>query len=343
MKSVICKATGQTEVAEVPMPAIGPGEMLIKVWGCGLCSSDVMKVFSPGVPKPVQLGHEISGEIVEIGAGVEGWTVGQRVGVSHHVPCFTCPYCKHGNHSMCRQFKATNFEPGGFSEYVRLSALHVQHNTIRLPDEVSYLEGTFTEPLACCIRGVKRGNPLLGDSVVVMGVGVMGLMILQLLRLRGVFSVAVDLRDDRLALASELGATHAVNPQKDDLAGLIREISEGRGCDLVYLTVTPPGLFEQTLDYVRDGATILIFGTKVDRPPISAKPWTLFSREITLTTSYSPSSIELQEAVHLMRQGAVKVEPLVTHQLPFQSFDQALQLSKEQTSLKVVLRPALNR
>ncbi len=340
MKSVVCKATGQTEVEEVPVPAIGPGEMLIKVWGCGLCSSDVMKVFSPEVPKPVQLGHEVSGEIAEIGEGVQGWSVGERVGVSHHVPCFTCQYCKHGNHSMCRQFKATNFQPGGFSEYIRLSALHVQHNTIRLPDAVSDLEGTFTEPLACCIRGVKRGNPLIGDTVVVMGVGVMGLMILQLLRLRGAPSVAVDLRDDRLALAAEVGATYTVNPQKDDLAGLVRELSEGRGCDVVYLTVTPPGLFEQTLEYVRDGGTILIFGTKVERPTISAKPWTLFSREITLTTSYSPSSIELQEAIDLIRQGAVKVEPLVSHQLPFESFDQALKLSKEQIGLKIVVRPA---
>lgn len=340
MKSVICTATGQTEVAEVPVPAIGPGEMLIKVWGCGLCSSDVMKVFSPEVPKPVQLGHEVSGEIAEIGEGVQGWAVGERVGVCHHVPCFACQYCKHGNHSMCRQFKASNFEPGGFSEYIRLSAPHVKHNTIRLPDEVSDLEGAFTEPLACCIRGIKRGNPLIGDTVMVVGVGVMGLMLLQLLRLRGAPSVAVDLRDDRLAMAAELGATYTANPRKDDVADLIQEISDGRGCDLAILTVTPPGIFEQTLQYVRDGGTLLIFGTKVERPPISAKPWTLFSREIAVTTSYSPSPIELQEGIDLIRQGAVKVEPLATHQLPFQSFDQALELSREQTSLKIVIRPA---
>lgn len=337
MKTVVCEATGETRLKEVEVPRIGPEEMLIKVWGCGLCATDVMKVFSPSVPKPVQLGHEVVGEIVEVGAKVEGWAVGERVATAHHVPCFTCQYCRHGNYSMCPEFKKSNFEPGGFSEYVRLPAPHVKHNTVRLPEEVSYDQAVFTEPLACCLRAMKRVPTLIGDVVLIVGLGTVGLLCLQVLKRSGVFILASDLQEKRLALASELGADLTLNPRHDDVYAHVMKASEERGCDLVLLTVISPAIFEQVLRYVRDGGTILIFGCKIEDAPFSAGPWEFFRRELTITTSYSPSPLELKEAVLLMEQGGVRLETLITHRLPLAAFDQALKLQKEMAALKIII------
>ena len=337
MKTVVCEATGQTRLKEVDIPAVGPGEMLVKVWGCGLCATDVAKVFSSEVSKPVQLGHEVTGQIVEIGEGVHGWATGERVAVAHHVPCFSCQYCRHGSYSMCRQFKTSNFEPGGFSQYIRLPATHVKHNTVRLPEEVSYSQAVFTEPLACCLRAVKRVPSLIGDVAFVIGLGTMGLLCLQLLHRNGLFTVASDLQTERLALAAELGGDLVLNPRDDDVTARVKEFTEGRGCDLVLLTVTSPAVFEQALRSVRDGGTILLFGAKPEDSALSFLPWDAFARELTITTAYSASPFELKESVWLMQQGTIRLEPLVTHRLPFDTFDQALALQKEMAALKIIV------
>src|SRR5438552_4554740 len=164
-----------------PIPSITNQELLVKVHGCGLCGSDITKIVQQA-PPPVILGHELTGTIVERGQDVSNFSVGQRVIIAHHVPCGVCHYCRHGNYSMCASFKASNIDPCGFAEYIRVPAEHVQHTTLPLPETLSAEEGSFVEPLACCVRAVRRTPLLPGDTVVVMGLGSIGLLMLQAVR-----------------------------------------------------------------------------------------------------------------------------------------------------------------
>src|SRR5439155_4089309 len=163
------------------IPSITEQELLVKVHGCGLCGSDIIKIVQQA-PPPVKLGHELTGTVVERGRDVTNFAVGQRVVVAHHVPCGTCHYCSHGNYSMCATFKASNIDPCGFAEYIRVPTEHVQHTTLPLPGTLSAEEGSFVEPLACCIRAVRRTPLLAGDSVVVIGLGSIGLLMLQAIK-----------------------------------------------------------------------------------------------------------------------------------------------------------------
>ncbi|HLZ80290.1 MAG TPA: alcohol dehydrogenase catalytic domain-containing protein, partial [Ktedonobacteraceae bacterium] len=160
------------------IPTIADNELLVKVHGCGLCGSDILKIVQQISP-PVSLGHELTGTIVEQGQNVTNFTVGQRVVVAHHVPCGDCHYCRHGNHSMCASFKTSNIDPCGFAEYIRVPAQHVQQTTLLLPQTLTDEEGSFVEPLACCVRAVKRTPLLTGDTIVILGLGSIGLLMLQ--------------------------------------------------------------------------------------------------------------------------------------------------------------------
>ncbi len=178
MKAVTYYSYDDIRVENTTVPSITDHELLVKVDGCGLCGSDIMKIVQHASP-PVKLGHELTGTIVEKGREVSNFAMGQRVIVAHHVPCGICHYCKHGNYSMCASFKASNIDPCGFAEYIRVPAEHVQHTTLPLPASLSAEEGSFVEPLACCVRAVRRTPLLPGDSVVVMGLGSIGLLMVQ--------------------------------------------------------------------------------------------------------------------------------------------------------------------
>ncbi|MDQ2717067.1 MAG: alcohol dehydrogenase catalytic domain-containing protein, partial [Chloroflexota bacterium] len=200
------------------VPAIADQELLVRIHGCGLCGSDIVKIVQQA-PPPVVLGHELTGTVVERGRAVSAFALGQRVIVAHHVPCGACHYCRHGNYSMCASFKASNIDPCGFAEYIRVPAPHVQHTTLALPDSLSAEEGSFTEPLACCVRAVRRTPLLAGDSVVVMGLGSVGLLMVQAVKaLADVRVYGIDLLPERLQLARELGADGVLQASGDEEA-----------------------------------------------------------------------------------------------------------------------------
>jgi L-iditol 2-dehydrogenase len=326
-------------IVELPLPEAGPGELQVRVSACGVCGTDLLKLYSPAVAKPIQLGHEVVGVVADIGPNVEGWRVGQRLALAHHVPCHVCHYCRHGNYSMCMAFKASNIRPGGFSEYVLAPAAHVAHTALALPDDMPDARAVFVEPLACCVRAIKRVRLLPGDTALVVGAGAIGLLFLALLRSRPIQLAALDLRTDRLELAQEWGAALALGPADGATPARLRAATGGRGVDLAILTVANVATFAQAIGLVRDGGTILIFGAKPGDPPAAIELWELYRREIAVITSYSPAPADLHESLELLRRPDFTLERLVTHQLPLEQIDDGMRLARAQQALKVLVQP----
>ncbi len=221
MRAILYHQHDDIRLEEIPIPPIGPGELLVRISGCGLCGSDLLKIQQRAAP-PVKLGHELTGVVVERGAGIETFALGQRVVVAHHAPCGECHYCKHGNVSMCAAFKSSNIDPCGFAEYVRVPRTHVEQVTLALPDTLSDEAGSFTEPLACVARAVRRSALQTGDLAVVVGLGTIGLLMAQAFRAAGTNSLGLDMLPERLAFASEYGVPTA-NATEPDLAERVRD------------------------------------------------------------------------------------------------------------------------
>jgi L-iditol 2-dehydrogenase len=233
MKAAVFHGAGRVDAGEWPRPTIGPGELLVKVRGCGLCGSDIAKIVDPATRAPAVFGHEVVGDVADVGVGVASFAAGQRVVVAHHVPCGECHYCRRGSESMCREFKRSHLDPGGFAEYVRVPAANVRAATFRVPEHLSDEEATFVEPLACCLRAVERARVQPGDTAMVVGLGSIGCLFAQLLRRAGASVVGIDQDTARLALARGFDVEVA-GPV--DGPALARRVSGGRGADHVIVT-----------------------------------------------------------------------------------------------------------
>ena len=335
MRAAVYKENRQIHLDTLPVPGIGPGELLVKVTGCGLCATDVSKVDHALVPPSAVLGHEVVGTVAALGDGVEGLSVDERVVVSHHVPCYGCHYCKHGNFSMCRTFKSSNIDPGGFAEYIRVPALNVQYATFPIPPHLDDEEAAFTEPLACCLRGVKRLNPLLYDTVLLFGLGSIGLMLLQILKLYRARVIGLDPLTDRLTLAKTLGADFTLKSDDPEVAKTVRDATEGRGADGAILTAGGPRAFARATDLLRDGGVLMLFASDPKDPTVDLDIHRFFFRELNIVSSYSPSTIELQEALILLGERTVRVKELVTHRIPLADLARGMRLFRDKEALKV--------
>ncbi len=325
---------------EMPVPQIGPGEMLVRIMASGICGSDVMEWYRLD-RAPLILGHEIAGEIVKVGDGVERYQEGERVSAAHHVPCNTCHYCLNGHHTVCDTLRRTNFDPGGFAEYVRLPAINVDRGVFRLPDEVSYEEATFIEPLACVLRGQKRVHMSLGSSVLVIGSGIAGLLHVQVARALGAGRViATDINDYRLAAAKRLGADAAIRAE-EDLPACLREVNDGRLADLVIVCAGAISATTQALQSVERGGTVLLFAPTDPGVTIPLSVNELFWRnDITLTTSYAGSPADYEAALELIRAHHICPGEMITHRLSLTETGLGFQLVADaQDSIKVIIEP----
>jgi L-iditol 2-dehydrogenase len=277
-------------------------------------------------------GHELVGDVVEAGAGVNALAVGDRAVAAHHVPCGACHYCRRGSASMCRVFKASNLDPGGFAEYVRVPADNVRYATFRLPPSLSDEAASFVEPLACCHRAVRRTGAGPGDTSVVVGLGSIGCLLVQLLARAGAAVVGVDRLAERSALARRLGAAAVGTP--DQAAAATQTLSDGRGADHVVVTAGGGAVLPWAAELVRDGGSVHYFaGGPGDALPLPLE--TLYHRELTLTSTYSSSPADLAAAFELLVEGEVSVDGLITHRLPLERLEEGVDLMRRHLALKV--------
>jgi L-iditol 2-dehydrogenase len=325
---------------ELPEPEIGPGELLVKVEASGICGSDVMEWYR--IQKaPTVLGHEVAGTIVQTGAGVERFKEGDRMVVTHHVPCNSCHYCLSGHHTVCDTLRETTFEPGGFSEYLRVPAINVDRGVFVLPDGLSFDEASFAEPLACVYRGQRRANIQPGQTVIVLGSGLAGLLHINLARALGAGRiVATDMVPNRLAAAKNLGADFTFLAT-DDIPARLKEVNDGRLADLVIVCTGAPSALQQGLDSVDRGGTVLFFAPTDPGVKISVPVNDLFFRnDATLTTTYAGAPADLATALEMIGSGRVQVGEMISHRLGLEEAGLGFKLTAEaQSSLKVIIQP----
>ena len=323
---------------EIPVPQIGPGEVLVRVEACGICGSDTMEWYRLD-RAPLVLGHEIGGQVVAAGEGVERYHEGDRVTVAHHVPCNTCHYCLSGHHTVCDTLRRTNIDPGGFAEYIRLPAINVDRGVFLLPDEVSYEAATFIEPLACILRAQRQSGVKPGSSVLVIGSGIAGLLHVQIARNLGAgVVVATDISDYRLEAAQRFGADTTIRAE-EDLPGRLRRVNQGRLADTVIVCTGATSAIAQSLNSVERGGTILFFAPTAPGITIPLSINELFWRnDITLTTSYAGSPADYQTALELIRAGIIPIEQMITHRLGLAETGTGLQLVADaRNSIKVIV------
>jgi len=325
---------------EVPTPKIGPGELLVRIEASGICGSDVMEWYR--IKKaPLVLGHEIAGQVVEVGQGVDRYKKQDRIVASHHVPCNTCQYCLKGHHTVCDTLRQTNFDPGGFAEFVRLPAINVDRGVYPIPPEVSWQEASFTEPLACVIRAQKTAGLAVGDTVAVIGSGIAGLLHIQLACGVGAVRIfAIDITEERLAVAGNMGADVAINA-KEDIVSKIRRKNDGELPDKVLVCTGARSAILQALDLVKRGGTVLFFAPTEPGMTIPLSINELFfGNDVTLTTSYAASPADHVTALELIRAGRVRVGEMISHRLPLSETTEGFRLVADaKDSLKVIIEP----
>jgi L-iditol 2-dehydrogenase len=326
---------------EVPKPKIGQGELLVKIQASGICGSDVMEWYR--IDKaPLVLGHEMAGMVVEVGAGVTKFRVGDRVTATHHVPCQACHLCLSGHETVCDMLLGgTHFDPGGFCEYVRLPAVNVERGTWLIPDNVSYEAATFVEPLACVLRGQRRAGLKPGNSVLVLGSGISGLLHVHLAAMSGAgFVAATDLNEFRLQAAKKFGANESFKAT-DKVAELFRKHNNGRGADVVIVCASAEAAFKQAMTAVARGGVILVFAPTMDGVTLPLSINDLFwRRDVTITTTYAGGPRDCQAALELISRGRLRVEEMITHRFGLADTVEGSKLvAGGGESIKVIIEP----
>ncbi len=324
---------------ETPKPEAGPGELLVKVMASGICGSDVMEWYRIK-RAPLVLGHEIAGDIEAVGEGIEGYNVGDRVFVSHHVPCMKCRYCMSGHHSTCDTLRSTNYFPGGFSEYVRVPEVNLKHGLFVLPEELTYEDGVFIEPLACVVRGFKLMRFFPGRTVLVLGSGIAGLMNIKLAKAMDAGRViATDVSPYRLDAAKRFGADTVIEAS-EDVPALVIEANEGRKADFVIVSTGAEKAMLQAFDCVDRGGTILMFAPPEPGTEVCIPLGDLWKDEVTITTTYAGSPEDIADTIELLRSGRIKVRDMITHRFGLADTGKGFELvAKAQDSIKVVIEP----
>jgi L-iditol 2-dehydrogenase len=339
MKVLMYYSNSDVRVEDMPVPRIGAGELLVKVFASGICGSDVMEWYR--IKKaPRVLGHEIAGEIVEVGDGIKKYKKGDRVFVSHHVPCNTCYYCLNGYHTACETLHNTNYDPGGFAEYVRIPGINVESGVYILPEVMSYDEGTFIEPLACVVRGQRLARIQPGKTVLVIGSGISGLIHINLARALGAGRIiATDITEYRLNAAERFGADAVINA-KDNVRKRLLELNENRLADTVIVCAGALSASTGALTYVDRGGTVLYFAVPEPEVMVPVPMNDLWRNEITLMTSYGAGPLDLDIAMQLLSSRRVNLNDMITHRLSFREGGTGFQLVAEANeSIKVIFEP----
>ena len=339
MRAAVYYNNQDIRIEERPIPEIGPQELLVRVVASGICGSDVLEWYRLK-KAPLVLGHEIAGKIEMIGQEVQGFNVGDRVFVSHHVPCNTCRYCRAGQHTVCQTLHSTNFDPGGFAEFLRVPPINVDRGTFILPDSVTFEEGSFVEPLACVLRGQRIAGVRPDQTVAVLGSGISGILHIALARAAGVKRIiATDIYEYRLEKAEVFGATDIFHA-RDDISEQIRQVNDGRGADVVIVCAGALSAMEQALDCVDRGGTILFFAAPTPEEVLKVPVNQFWRNGVTLVPTYAGAPADCAAALDLIARKTVPVADMITHRLPLEKIQEGFRLvQRSRESLKVIIEP----
>lgn len=337
MRAAIVHDFNDIRIEERPVPAIGSGDLLVRVGACGVCSGDVMDWYIRA-KAPLVLGHEPAGTVVAVGAAVTGFAPGDRVFMHHHAPCFICERCRRGLFVLCPAWKKSALDPGGMAEYVRVPAANLA-DTLILPPAVSLEDGTLVEPTACAVKGVRKSGVQPGETVLVTGLGTMGMLNLRVALAFGAARViAADLVPWRLQKALDLGAEAVIDVGHEDLAARTRELTGGEGAQRV---IVGPGTSPAMLDGIRacaPGGTVLFFTPAPPGNLLEVEQHYLYFNEITLACSYSCGPYDTREALALIERGMIRTADLVTHRFPLGQAADAFRLTvRGGSSLKALV------
>ncbi len=339
MRAAVYYNNSDIRIEEMPVPDIGPGELLVRIESSGICGSDVMEWYR--IRKaPLVLGHEIAGTVERVGADVADFSPGDRVSVAHHVPCEECRYCLEGKYSLCDTLRTTNFDPGGFAEFVRVPEINVEKGTFLIPDGLSFDAAAFIEPLACVVRGMNTAGFREGDDVLILGSGISGLLFIKLLRAKGAGRiVATDIDPARLDAAKRMGADEALDAAEATPDGL-KELNDGRLFDLAVTCAGVEPVVLQALRSVDRGGTILLFAPLAPGVEITMPFFDLWRDQITIVSTYAGPPADSREAMALLASGEINVEDMITHRLPLERTAEGFGLVAEGSeSIKVIIRP----
>lgn len=348
MKAAVYYSNSDIRIEDVEEVPVGPKEIKVRIMACGVCGSDVMewyRIRRAGRPGGIgAFGHECTGIITELGSAVDPkWNVGDRVVVTHHVPCNTCNACIRGHTTACETLQKTKFKHafGAFAEYVVLPEINVDRGMLRLPESVSFDEGTFVEPLGCVVRGQQCAPTSDGRSVLIIGAGITGLLHIQVARHNGAGFIAVsNPSPERLEAARKFGADATISA-KEDVAAKFRELNGGIGADTVIMTAPVPVCVKQALEAVGPGGTILFFAPTNPEIQSELNLWNLWQKEITITHSYAADYHNLTTALKLIANNRVDVTGMITHVFPLQETVEGFLLTAKHRdgSLKVIIHP----
>jgi L-iditol 2-dehydrogenase len=351
MRAAVYRGESVVSVDEIATPAIGDGEILIRVEACGVCHTDLKKIEYNLLAPPRIYGHETAGIVARAGSNVTRFQPGDRVIVFHHIPCGKCFYCHRKLYAQCPVYKkvgvTAGFEPagGGFSQYVRVMDWIVERGVEIIPDGVSFEAAAFVEPVNTCLKAVEQCDPQPDDVVLVQGQGPIGLLFTMLLKLRGCTIVATDTISRRLELARQCGATHAIDPRTENVSAKLKELTEGRGADMVFVATNVRGVVEEAVSSSRPGAKIMLFAQTSDKERIELSGASICVGERSLLGSYS-ASVDLQrQSAGLVFSGKLPVHLLISHRVPLDKIEFAFRLATHpgefpgENPLKIIVRP----
>jgi len=346
MQAAVYRGVNDVRLETVPVPTIGPGEMLVRVHSCGVCGTDLKKISTGSHSAPRIFGHETSGIVAAVGAGVHTYRPGDRVMVFHHIPCRQCFYCQNKTFAQCSTYKkvgcTAGFEPsgGGFAEYVRVMDWIVEHGTVRIPDGVSFEQACFVEPVNTCMKGIEALRLRRGEKVLTIGQGPIGIVLSVLARQAGATLITSDLYPERLRIGSSFGLDLTIDASRANVVERVRELTEGRGADAVILAVGGNSLIRTAMDAARPGGRVLLFA-QTQHGEALIDPAAICVDEKTLVGSYS-ASVDLQaESVGFVMNRVMDLERLVSHRFPLPQSPQALDLAAhpQPSSMKIMIQP----
>lgn len=329
MKTASVKKPSVISVDEIDNPQLGSGDVLVQMQACGICGSDLEKVFGQYGQPSMRLGHEPSGIILDVGSDVTEFKKGDRVFTHHHVPCYDCHLCNHGNETMCSKYYETNLSPCGLSEEYVVPAWNVSHGgVLKISDSLTFEEAAMIEPLACCVRAWTKFQYREGDSVAVFGIGPTGMMHVMLAHAKKFSKIfCFDVNDFRLDFAKKFNITNSINSMDENRMQIILDNTNGQGVDVAIVATSSLKALDDAIDMVRKGGAVMMFGVPSKGAKLDLDMNKIYSKEITLVTSYAASDSDTKEALHLIESSQIPVKQLITHTYPIidsqKAFDHA--------------------